>query len=283
MLIPLVVLILLFEAYPIYKIIEFSLFSQNTLSASRTFVGITNFIDLFRSRESLNALKNSLYWTVGTVSLQVTIGLFVALLIHKRFPGRSIVRSLVLFSYIIPIVVAAVVWKFMLGGDTGIVNHILKNMLHIPVSGAWFSDPRTVMLAVILVEVWKNFPFAVIVCLAQLQSIDQELYQAAKVDGANRIQEFFYITLPFMRTVLIMALMFRTIWEFKYFDLIFILTQGGPLRLTTTIPVQIYKFTFEQLSLGRGSALAVVMFVVIFLTSFVYIRFYKKMQEELGA
>jgi len=282
MLIPVIIMILIFEVYPVYKVFEYSLFQQKMLSTERTFVWFNNFMAIFRTPTFWNSFKNNIIWTIGVVGFQLIVGLLVALLINNKFPGRNIVRSLVLFSYIVPVVVTAIAFKFMLTGDYGILNYFLREILHLNTPLAWFSNPSTAMFALIVVETWKHFPFMVIVFLAQLQSIDIQMYEAAKIDGATRFHEFRHITIPFLMPVIFMALIFRTIFEFKNFDLIYLITQGGPMNSTRILPIEIYKLTFDELSLGRGSAVAVIMFIMIMIISIIYIRFYEKSQSRLS-
>jgi multiple sugar transport system permease protein len=154
-----------------------------------------------------------------SVGFQFALGLTVALLLNQEFPGRNITRGVLLFSYVVPVVVVALVWKFMLNDLFGIINHIIWE-LDLPIKTTWFSRPQTAMRTVILVTVWKYFPFFVIIFLAQLQSIPQELYEAAKIDGANQLQEFWHITWPLLRPVAIIGLLLRTIWTFNNFDMI---------------------------------------------------------------
>lgn len=281
MILVLVLFILLLEVYPIYKVIEFSLFKQQIISSSREFIGIHNFITIFNQSYFWVALKNSLIWTFGVVFLQLIFGIIVALILNEEFPGRNIHRSLVLFSYLIPTIVVAIMWKFMVSGKSGIINYFLSNLfLNIPTN--FLSNPKTALLTVMMIEVWKNFPFMVIVFLAQLQTIPKEQYEAARVDGANKISEIWHITLPHLKPVIFIALMLRTIFEFNYFDLIYMLTGGGPINFTTTLPILTYKVAFKEYSLGQSSALAVIILIIVLITSFLYLNFYNKSQKSLN-
>jgi multiple sugar transport system permease protein len=203
------------------------------------------------------------------------------MMLNQVFFGRNFIRSLILFSYIVPTVVAVVVWRFMLSDKTGILNHVITTY-HLPLPAYWFSSKQTAMMGVIVITVWKFFPFMVLMFLAQLQSIDPEQYEAARIDGARPHQEFFFITLPFLKPVILIAMMLRTIFLFRNFDIIRLLTNGGPLNATVTIPLQVYNVTFGQYSLGMGSATSLILFLIILAMSFGYLKLYVSAQRELS-
>jgi len=209
------------------------------------------------------------------------VGLVIALLLNNKFPGRNIVRGIILFSYLVPTVVAAITFKFMLTGDNAVINYILRDILNLNTPVAWISNPKTVMLAMIVIGCWKNVPFMIIVFLAQLQSINQELYEAAKIDGASWGGEFLHITIPYLQPVIFMALIFRTIWEFRFFDLIYLLTGGGPLNMTNVLPIYIYNSVFTDFSLGKGATISVITFIISLIISIIYIKLYDKSRKRL--
>jgi len=279
LLLPIVICIAIFIIYPIYKTVSFSLFDQLIYSSDKVFSGFQNYKYVFTDKAFWESLGNSAVWTVSSIILQLILGIILAVFLNENFPGRNIARSIILFSYIVPEVVAAMVWKFMLSESVGIINYTIREFLHMDPPG-WFSS-RFAMVAVIIVNVWKFFPFMVIVFLAQLQSIDKQQYEAARIDGANWFKEFFYITLPALKPVILIALMLRTIFTFKNFNLIQLFTGGGPMNYTTTLPIQIYQTTFQMFYLGRGAAMGVIMFVIVLFVSFGYLRIYNKAEKQL--
>ncbi len=279
LLLPMVIVLAVFGIFPVYKVIEFSFFKQQIFSTDRVFVGLENIINILSKSEFWISLKNSIIYTVGAVGLELIIGLLLALFLNIKFPGRNIVRSLILFSYLVPVIVVVVVWRFMLNDSTGIINYFIRE-LNIPISTTWFSDPDTSMISVIMVSVWKYFPFMIIMFLAQLQSISKELYEAARVDGATIWHEFRYITLPLLKPVIIVALMLRTIFTFKHFSIVYLLTGGGPINSTMVLPIYMYQKTFNDYSLGKGSAIALIMFLIILLMSIFYLRIYNRSQVD---
>jgi multiple sugar transport system permease protein len=276
---PLLLCLVVFIAWPVYQVVSFSLYRQLIYSPKKSFVGLGNYLKVITDPAFWNSILNSLIWTVGSIFFQLIIGIAIAVLLNKKFPGRDVTRGILLFSYLIPEVVAALVFRYILSESTGIVNYVIREFLHAR-PPMWFSS-RIAMAGVIIVNVWKNFPFMVIVFLAQMQSIDRQLYESARIDGSNGFQEFLYITLPALRPVIIIALLFRTIFTFRNFNLIKLFTGGGPLNYTTTLPLQIYTTTFQEFYLGRGAAMSVLMFLIIFALSFGYFALYSRAESEL--
>ena len=277
LLMPAVITVALIGIYPILNVVYFSLNKWDILDPSGTFVWFKNFGYLFTTVDFWNSLKNSLIWTVGSVALQFGIGLALALFLNKKFFARDIYRGLVFFSYLIPTIVIAIVFRFMLNDVTGIIAIAFQK---IGLRWGWFSSPKTSMMSVIIVNVWKYFPFVVVCILAQLQTIDQQMYEAAKIDGAGSFQQFRHITWPFILPVVFIVLMLRTIWTIKNFDIIKLLTGGGPLDSTETLPILTYDTVFASFKLGRGSAIAVLMFIILMVASSLYLRLYRKYALE---
>ena len=277
LLMPAVVTVALIGIYPIANVIYFSLNRWDILDPAGTFVWFKNFGYLFTTIDFWNSLKNSLIWTVGSVALQFGIGLALALFLNKKFFARDVYRGLVFFSYLIPTIVIAIVFRFMLNDVTGIIAIAFQK---IGLRWGWFSSPKTSMMSVIIVNVWKYFPFVVVCILAQLQTIDQQMYEAAKIDGAGSFQQFRHITWPFILPVVFIVLMLRTIWTIKNFDIIKLLTGGGPLDSTETLPILTYDTVFASFKLGRGSAIAVLMFIILMVASSLYLRLYRKYALE---
>jgi multiple sugar transport system permease protein len=277
LLLPAVVTVLLIGIYPILNVVFFSLNKWDILEPSGTFTGLRNFLYLFTTRDFWNSLKNSLIWTVGSVAVQFGLGLALALFLDKKFFARDVYRGLIFFSYLIPTIVIAIVFRFMLNDVTGIIAIMFQR---IGLRWGWFSSPKTSMMSVIIVNVWKYFPFVVVCILAQLQTIDQQMYEAARIDGAGGFQQFRHITWPFILPVVFIVLMLRTIWTIKNFDIIKLLTGGGPLDSTETLPILTYDTVFASFKLGRGSAIAVLMFVLLMAASTLYLRLYRRYALE---
>ncbi|MFN3641750.1 MAG: carbohydrate ABC transporter permease [Gemmobacter sp.] len=279
LLMPLVVLIVGLTLYPILQVIQLSVHQQGLFSRTSTFVGLDNFAAVIGHHGFNRAIGNTFVFTFASLGLQMLIGLGIALLLNRDFPLRAPIRGVMLFSYLVPYVVAALTWRFMFSDATGILNYWIR-ALDLPMAASPFGSLDWAMWGVVLVNVWKNFPFMVIVFLAQLQTIDRQLYEAAEVDGATAWQRFRFITLPSLVPVMLVVGMLRTIWNFNNFEVVYLLTQGGPIGRTETLPLYIYRFVFGEFSLGRGSALAVIVFFILLAMSLVYWRIYERAQER---
>jgi multiple sugar transport system permease protein len=260
---PSAALLILLAAVPSLTVVVIALQNIDIGELTGRFVGLANIVWVLNNRDFYNALWNSFVWVFGSVSLEMLIGTAMALLLNQAFVGRGAARALVLAPYLIPTVVAVLTWRFMFHDLLGILNFFLKEIGLIDSPVLWLSDRRYAMLAVIIVGVWKFLPFVVIAILGILQSIPNEQYEAAQVDGASSVQQFWRITLPYILPVFILTALLRTIWTFNKFDIIYLLTGGGPLNSTTTIPLLIYDTAFADFDLSRAAAIAVVAFAIL--------------------
>ena len=258
--------------YPLISAIYLSLFQIYTPTQQGSFVGISNYRELLGSSEFWVSLRNTLVWTVGTLVLQIVFGVAMALLLHQNIWFRSLARSLVLFPYFVSTVVAVLVWRWLFNDLYGILNHalIMAGLVSMPLD--WLGSMPNAMISVILVGAWKYFPFVVIAVLARLQTIPDSLYEAARIDGAGPVSRFFDVTLPQLRDVLAVVILLRAIWDFKEFDLIYLLTGGGPVISTQTLSLLVYKEAFALNEMGMASAYAVAMMAVMLVFMLVYIR-----------
>lgn len=258
--------------YPLLAAIYLSLFQLYTPTLEGSFVGISNYRDLLARGEFWISLRNTLVWTVGTLSLQIVLGIGMALMLHQTVWFRSLARSLILFPYFVSTVVAVLVWRWLFNDLYGILNHMLigSGIVDMPVD--YLGTMPNAMISMILVGAWKYFPFVVIAVLARLQTIPDALYEAARIDGAGPVARFFDVTLPQLRDVLVVIILLRAIWDFKEFDLIFLLTGGGPVISTQTLPLLVYKEAFALNQMGMAAAYAVVMMAIMLVFMVVYIR-----------
>jgi multiple sugar transport system permease protein len=236
------------------------------------FTGLTYYKQFLTDKRMWASLSNTLVFTLISVAVELALGLWIALLINKQFRGRSLVRAAVLIPWAIPTVISALMWKFLYDGQNGIIAHVMT-LLHLtPASGTLLTTKVGAMFSVILADVWKTTPFMALLLFAGLQTIPQSLYEAAEVDGASRRQQFFSITLPMLKSSIMVALLFRTLDAFRVFDLIYVLTGGGPANSTETISIYAYKTMFAQMNFGAGSALSVIVFLCVALISIGYIK-----------
>lgn len=269
-----------FFAYPLIFGVSLSLYKLNTITLDGPFVGLENFRTLLKSDDLRNAAKNSLYWSVGGVVLQTALGLAVALLLNERFPGRNLARGLALSPYLIPTVVAVAIWRWMFNAQYGIINYGFLKLGFASSPLEWLSSTTWAMPTAIFLSTWKYFPFIVIALLARLQTIPETLYAAAKVDGASAWDRFKDVTLPHLRSVLIVVVLLRFIFDFNDFTMLALLTGGGPLRVTETLPLLVYRQMFGRFNAGAAAAVAVIMLVILVILSLIYLRLAGAGKEE---
>jgi len=226
------------------------------------FVGLQNFREAFADPRVLNGLKNTFYFTLLAVPLQLVLGLGVALLFNREFPGKGIVRTIILLPMVATPVAIALIWALMFNPSLGVLNYFLES-LGLPRS-LWVADTNLVIPSLVLVDVWEWTPFIALILLAALQGVPLELYEAARIDGANSLQIFRRITLPGIRAAIIVALILRSIDALKTFDIIYVITQGGPGTASETLNVFAFKTGFEFFRAGYAATLLILlMFVVL--------------------
>lgn len=259
--------------YPMVSGVLSSLFTQHPLNLTeREFVGLEHFQRLLTDKIFYRAFVNTLIWTVGVVVGQYVIGFAVALMLNEKLPGRGIYRSLILIPWVVPMIAAALTWKWIYSADFGVLNHMLRQLGLISANIDWLGDPEYALLSVIIANVWKGIPFVTVVLLAGLQSIDNEMYEAAHVSGANLWQRFWYITLPSMKGVSLVVLILTTIWTFNQFDLLYLMTKGGPSNSTQIIPVYTYLNAFNFFKMNYAAAVSTVGVLLMSILAFWYLK-----------
>lgn len=264
---PAVIAMLLVTAYPIIYALVLS-FQRVDLRFPDEggWVGLNNYIDVLSSSLWWTDVFNTVFITVISVSIEFALGMAIALVMHRAIFGRGIVRTSVLIPYGIITVVAAFSWQFAFQPDTGFVNQLP----FIADDKSWFGDRFSSFAVIIFAEVWKTTPFIALLLLAGLTTIDDGLYEAARVDGANAIQRFFRITLPLMKPAILVALLFRTLDAFRVFDTIFIMTRGA--QDTESVSILGYNQLISRLNLGLGSAVSVLIFLSVLMIAFLFVR-----------
>ena len=238
----------------------------------RPFVGLGNYLAIARDARFWGALGHTAFFAAVTVSLELVLGLALALAMNRALRLRGLLRATVLVPWSIPTVIAALLWRFIFDSQAGIANAVLVDVHLLEQPIVWFVKSTTAWVPVILADVWKTTPFVALLLLAGLQSIDAELYEAASTDGASAWWQLRHITIPLLKPAILVALIFRTLDAFRVFDLIYVLTGGGPG--TSTEPVALYTFNvlLQNLEFGYGAALSVIVFLITFVLALLYIR-----------
>jgi ABC-type sugar transport system permease subunit len=257
-------------AFPVLDTVWLS-FMETRGKGQTVFVGLANYWRLVQDVEFWSSFRNSVTFTVGSVAGHIVLGLGAALLLNQRIPFRPIFRIISLVPWMFAAVVVAMTWRWMLDAQLGIINAILANLgLRGPF--LWFESARLALPAIIVTNIWRGFPFASITLLAALQAIPMEQYEAAAVDGASSAMQFRFVTLPNLRFALIIVATLDTIWNFKHFDLIQVMTNGGPAGATEVLTTLVYKASFENFEFGYAAAMGVVMSLVLLATTVLYVR-----------
>jgi len=237
------------------------------------FIGLQHYKDNLSDRRMWKAIGNTTTFTVISVFVELVLGLAIALLINKAFVGRGLIRASILIPWAIPTAVSALMWKFLYDGQNGVVAKLFENFGLVDKMEKLLVTDTGAMFSVIFSDVWKTTPYMALLLLAGLQTIPASLYEAAAIDGASRWKQFIKITLPLIKSSLLVALLFRTLDAFRVFDLVYVLTGGGPANSTETISLLAYKVMFSQTNFGDGSALSVIVFICVAIISMIYIKF----------
>jgi multiple sugar transport system permease protein len=278
---PSLVLITLLSLFPIVEGVIVSLQSQNMLRGNpNAFVGFRHYSRaLFEEPIFWQSLFRTVYWTVGSVAGAYLLGLALALLLNMNIRGRGLFRALFLIPWVIPDVCTALLWKWLYGDEFGIINFLLAKFGLISTPVTWLSNPDIAMPAVILVQTWKLYPVMFITLLAALQNVPGELFEAATIDGANIFQRFRYVTMPFIKSVSLIITLLASIWTFQAFDIVYLLTGGGPADATKILPTLVYDKAFWGLEMGYAAAIAMLMLVCLLVISVGYMLVYRSQAE----
>jgi multiple sugar transport system permease protein len=253
--------------YPGLWVLWLSLQQRVPIFGIARFVGLEHYVFLAGDARFWNAVRVTLVFTVVSVVLELALGLLTALALQRQRAGRRVALSLLLLAWALPSVVTAELFKWLYDPSAGLVNVVLGGH---PFN--WLGDPRLALPGLIAADVWRTMPFVALLCYARLLTIPPEVYEAARVDGAGRAATLTWVTLPLLRPILMIALLFRTLDALRAFDLMFVLTRGGPAGTTETLTVYAYSSLFQTLQLGFGAAIGCVIFLLVMLVAFAYLR-----------
>ena len=262
LLLPLILVLFGLLAYPVVSALGITL-QDKMIGLPGRFVGLSNYRQLlFEDPIFWRVVQNGFIFTIGSVSLKAVIGMILALVLHRRIVLRGFFRGLLLMPWVAPTVVTALAWRLILD-MMGVFNYIMTNIGIMKLPVPWLARYGPAMFSLIMVNAWRGFPFFGITLLAGLQAIPMELYEAAEVDGASAWQRFWRITLPSLRTVLLVVTILSTIWTFNDFSIVWLLTRGGPVNATDVFATYTYKLGFETSRLGYGETVSVIMAPVL--------------------
>jgi raffinose/stachyose/melibiose transport system permease protein len=271
-LLPALVIYGVFMIYPMLHSVAISLHEWNGLAPDMTFVGLQNYVDFFQDPVSYRVLKNNVVWISFSLIFPVTLGLLLAVAVNQNIRGKTLFRSIFYSPAVLPMISVGIIWAWIYNPMFGALNAALRDLgLHSWTRG-WLADPKTALYAVIATGIWKGTGFPMILFLAGLQDIPQELYESAQIDGAARFQVFRHITIPLLRETFIIVISLVVVDSLKVFDLVYSMTWGGPGRATQVLATWMYFNTFMYNKAGYGSAIAWVMTAISLIIVFPYIK-----------
>jgi multiple sugar transport system permease protein len=275
LILPVLVFLLFLVAYPLFNLFSLSVQNFNMLTQKSRLVGLKNFTRVLSGATFWRSLGLTVVYSMGTLIPCAVLGTLFAVLLNKPIPMRSFVRAFVIFPYIVPMVVTCAIFRYLFNDLVGVLDHYAVGLGLAKTTLNLFGRTDLAMLGVILVSVWKYAPMVMIAVLGKLQTIPADYYEAAQVDGASAWQQFWHITFPFILPPLIVVLLMRFIFLFNKWDIIYLMTGGGPLNSTATLPMMLYSEAFSSYNLGRAAAIGVIMFLILSICS----RFYYKLNE----
>lgn len=276
---------LFLAVFILYPVIENFILSvkdvniSNIVQGGAQFIGLENYRQVFADPYFRKAFVNTIVFMVACLTFQFIIGMLLALFFNQKFAGAKWMRALILVGWMNPIIITGSIFKWLLSGDSGVVNYLLMQIGIIKEPIMFLADPRLALFSVTLANIWIGIPFNMILLLAGMQSLPEDIYEVANIDGAGRVTRFFKITLPLLKPTISILLMMGIIYTFKVFDLIYMMTKGGPARSSQILPYYSYELSFQFYKYGKGAVVSVVVFIVVMIFATFYLRASRKEGE----
>lgn len=256
--------------YPIIQAIYVSLTNYSLASTSVEWIGFKNFIDVLSNKTFWEVILNTVIISGSAVFFQAFFGLIMALLLDQEIKGKNFFRGLILINWVIPLIVVALLWMWIFDPEYGIFNFLLNKIGLLETYKVWLGRPILAKISIIITETWRGIPFMMVMFLAGLQTIPKSIVESAQIDGAGPLAKFYYITLPYVKQIGMIASMLSLIRLFQEFDIIYIMTGGGPLYSTTTMSIHIYNTAFNSLNMSKASSMGVIWLIFISCFALVY-------------
>lgn len=272
---PVILYLLLFFGYPLYYSIMVSLQDyslQTEYTGIAPFIGLANYLNVLQDATVRMTIWHTLIFTLGSIVPQFVIGLALALFFAKKFPLSRFLRSLILLPWLLPLVVSGTVWKWLFDLTNGIIDQMLAALHLLPPHFGWLTTPGWALAAIVITNIWIGIPFNMVLLYSGLQGIDGEYYEAASIDGANAWQRFVSITLPLLRPIIGVVLLLGLIYTLKVFDVVYVMTNGGPANTTQILATWSYNLSFAQQLFGQGAALGNVILIISLIVALFYLR-----------
>ncbi len=272
LMLPLLVIMVAVIGWPLVDTVRLSFTDAQLVGTAGNYVGFDNYTKMLTSSNFTRTLSTTTWFAVVSVAAEMVLGVLAALLLNQEFRGRAILRGLMILPWALPTVVNATLWRLIYNPEYGALNAALTQLHLIDDYRSWLGEPGTALAALIVADCWKNFPLVALIALAALQAVPRDITAAALVDGAGPFNRFRFVILPYLAGPLMVALVLRTIEAFKVFDIIYVMTQGGPYRSSETLAVTMYRESFVSFKMGYGSAVAMVLSIFVLALSWVYLR-----------
>lgn len=275
---PAAVYMMIFVGYPMIQnfILSFKDVNVHTFadSAKQAFVGFSNYQELFQGSNAIltKAIGNTIIFTLASILFQFFIGFGLALLFSKKFKGSSFFRGVTMISWLLPVTVAGLLFKFMFASKGGIINQLFLSLGLINQPMEWLLQPGLAMIAIVVANIWIGIPFNMMLLITGLTTIPDEIYESSKLDGANKIQTLFRITIPMIKPAIMSVLTLGFVYTFKVFDLVWVMTKGGPINSTELVSTYAYKLSFEEFQFSKGAAAANILFLILLVVGMFYIK-----------
>jgi multiple sugar transport system permease protein len=276
LIVPALVIMSLFTVYPLLDGIRMAFTNKHLLKEAVQYVGAANFKRILTDEIFWISLYHSVILTVSVVVLQFILGLVLAWTMKQKLPGMSIFKSIIMASWVIPVAATVIMFKFMAQPDIGLINIALKLLGFKNLNRYWLGDLNAALPFIIMLHLWRNVPFYGIAFLAAMQAIPKSYYEAAEIDGASAWRKFLHITLPGIRSMIMVMVTIHVLWTFNNFDFVYLATGGGPVNATDVLPVYVYRQCWNSYTVSYGAAIGTVMLVILMIYFIIYIRIYEK-------
>jgi multiple sugar transport system permease protein len=280
-LLPAVLFFVIFMFYPIGYVFSMALFKTNKLGQLKEWAGLANFIAVMKKGEFWQITFRSFLWTVLAVAIKTVLGTTIALLLNVKFAGRKFARMLFIIPWASSVPISAMLWKWVLDHEFGLLNHTLVALNLTSAPPVWLGTPFYSFVSCLWVDIWIGVPFMALVFLAGMQSVSRDIYESASVDGVSAVKQFFYITIPCIKQIIFIATLLSSLWTFNDFNTIYILTKGGPAGKTDILITAIYQNGFAWLKFSNAAVMAVFTFLILLLFSLLYAKIYFKGDDAL--
>jgi multiple sugar transport system permease protein len=270
LLLPAIIIVSIFVLYPLTNNLLMSFQNAKLIKTTSHYIGFSNYIQIFSNPTIWQSILRSFIWTISNIFLMSILGIITSLLFMENFFGKNLLKAVILIPWVLPQVVTGFVWSVMLSDHMGILTAIIRGSGIVSQDFSWFQTGTLSMVAAILTNVWRGFPFFALMLFARLSTLPSEQLDAAKIDGAKGVSLFYYIIFPYMKPVLFICIVLAFLWTFNAYDIIKVMTNGGPAEATLTLPLLIQREAFEYYNLSKASTMSLVTFILIVIMFLIY-------------